>query len=172
MLTLACRRFFFACLLLCIAPVLQAQWAWKDKDGRRIFSDQPPPPSVPEKDILKWPAGAKLSTEPPAASQTPATPALTSAQSASAKNGGKDPELEKKLKEAQAKEAARKKSDDEKTAEAKKENCETAKRAKASLDTGLRVSTTNAKGEQEILSDAARSNEAKRLQEAINSNCN
>ncbi|MBF9265764.1 DUF4124 domain-containing protein, partial [Paracidovorax cattleyae] len=35
-----------------------AQWQWIDKDGRKVFSDRPPPTDVPARNILKQPGGA------------------------------------------------------------------------------------------------------------------
>ncbi|TAG25836.1 MAG: DUF4124 domain-containing protein [Burkholderiales bacterium] len=157
-------------LLVCLLPLAQAQWSWKDKDGRRIFSDQPPPNSVPEKDILKRPPGARAPTAA-VGDATASTPSSTSATATAPKLSGKDAELEKKKKEGEAKEAAQKKADAEKTAAAKKENCDRAKRAKASFDSGIRISTTNAQGEREIMNDATRASETKRLQGIIASDC-
>ena len=38
----------------CAMPALAlAQWQWIDKDGRKVFSDRPPPADVPESKILK-----------------------------------------------------------------------------------------------------------------------
>ena len=37
-----------------------AQWQWIDKDGRKVFSDRPPPAEVPAKSILKQPGGAPV----------------------------------------------------------------------------------------------------------------
>lgn len=160
-------------LFVCLLPLAHAQWSWKDKDGRRVFSDQPPPPGVAEKDILKRPAGSRV---PAAASETtasaPSTATSTTATTATApKISGKDSELEKKKKEAEAQETAKKKAEAEKTAAAQKENCERAKRAKTSFDSGVRISTTNAKGEREIMDEATRASESKRLQEIIASDC-
>jgi hypothetical protein len=56
-------------------------------------------------------------------------------------------------------------------AKARAENCERAKRAKATLDTGIRIATTNAKGEREIMDDKARGDEARRMDETIRSDC-
>jgi cytoskeletal protein RodZ len=167
------RALFAAILLVCLLPLAQAQWSWKDKDGRRVFSDQPPPSSVADKDILKRPAGSRApvaTTE--ATASTPSTSTSTTSTTATApKISGKDSELEKKKKEAEAQEAAKKKAETEKTAAAQKENCERAKRAKASFDSGIRISTTNAKGEREIMDDATRAAESKRLQEIIANDC-
>jgi hypothetical protein len=161
-------------LFVCLLPLAQAQWSWKDKDGRRVFSDQPPPTNVAEKDILKRPPGARA----PAAAVVSETVASSTPSSATSTTGtapkisGKDSELEKKKKEAEAKEAAQKKADAEKTAAAKKDNCERAKRAKSSFDSGIRISTTNTQGEREIMSDTARAAETKRLQDIISTECN
>jgi Domain of unknown function (DUF4124) len=166
------RHLFAAALLLCLLPLAHAQWSWKDKDGSRVFSDQPPPPSVPEKDILKRPPGARAPVAAVVSEATSSTPGSTSTTSTAPKLSGKDAELEKKKKEAEAKEAAQKKADAEKTAAAKKENCDRAKRAKASFDSGIRISTTNAQGEREIMNDTTRASETKRLQDIIASDCN
>jgi Domain of unknown function (DUF4124) len=163
-------------LLACLQPLAQAQWSWKDKDGSRVFSDQPPPPSVAEKDILKRPPGARASSPAPSVTaESAALPsdakAIPAAGAAAPKISGNDPELEKKKKEAEAKKTAEKKATDEKNASAQKENCERAKRAKANFDSGQRISTTNAKGEREIMDEATRASETKRLQEIIASDC-
>jgi Domain of unknown function (DUF4124) len=170
------RFFLVSTLLLCFACFAQAQWAWKDKEGRRIFSDQPPPTNVPDKDILKRPPGAKSQTASiDVKTDTPAPDAAATGsaetKAAAPKISGKDSELEKKKKEAEAKEAAQKKAETEKIAAAKKDNCERAKRNKASFDSGVRISTTNAKGEREIMNEATRAQETKRLQEIIASDC-
>ena len=85
-----------------------AQWQWIDKDGRKVFSDRPPPQEIPEKSILKQPGGAA----PRAASPVPAPAAADGAPSpaaegataaapapkpaASAAGVGKDKALEEK----------------------------------------------------------------------------
>lgn len=155
--------------LVCLLPLAQAQWSWRDASGSRVFSDQPPPLNVAEKDILKRPPGARAPVAPSEA--TASTPAGTGTTATAPKISGKDSELEKKKKEAEAKEAAEKKANDQKAAAAKTENCDRAKRAKASFDSGTRISTTNAKGEREVMDEATRAFETKRLQEIIGSDC-
>src|SRR5512137_1323407 len=57
-----------------------AQWAWRDAAGRMVYSDQPPPKSVPARDILKQPVGAPArpaSTEPASEAAGGATAAAT-----------------------------------------------------------------------------------------------
>jgi Domain of unknown function (DUF4124) len=166
------RTALAAVIFLCLLPLAQAQWAWVDKDGRKVFSDQPPPSSVPDKDISKRPGGVRAGA-PVIASEATASKSssTTSTTATAAKPTGKDAELEKKKKEAEVKEAAQKKVDADKNAAAKKDNCERAKRSKASFDSGTRIATTNAQGEREIMNDANRAAETKRLQEIIASDC-
>jgi hypothetical protein len=80
-------------------------------------------------------------------------------------------ELEAKKKQAQDAEAAKKKAADEQVAKAKIENCTRAKLAKVTFDSGVRVGRTNAAGEREIMDDAARAVEVKRIQGMIDRDC-
>lgn len=66
----------------------------------------------------------------------------------------------------QQEEAARRKAEDEKMAKLRAENCQQAKTALATLKTGVRLSTVDAKGERSIMDDKARAAEEKRLNEA------
>jgi hypothetical protein len=157
-----------------------AQWGWKE-GGRTVFSDQPPPAGVPAKDIIRRPPGSRAPIEAgptasTAASGTPtastsATGTSTAAAPARPASAGKDSELEKKKKEADAKKEAEKKVEEQKQAAARSENCERARRAKTTFDSGQRVSTTNAKGEREIMDEATRAAEVKRLEGIIASDC-
>ena len=63
------------------------------------------------------------------------------------------------------------KAEQEKIVKAKIENCARAKQAKATFDTGVRLSKANAAGEREILDDAGRAAEGKRIQTVIESDC-
>lgn len=168
-------------LTLCFgtfAATASAQWQWVEKDGRKMFSDRPPPAEIAEKDILKRPPGAARAA---AASVivTPGTevvagakPAAAPASKASApKLSGKDAELEAKKKKADDDEAAKKKAEEEKVAKAKAENCERAKTGLATLQSGMRMSAVNAKGEIEVFDDAKRASETKRVQEVMDASC-
>lgn len=152
-----------------------AQWQWIDKDGRKVFSDRSPPADIKEKDILKQPAGRnRVAALPNAESVAAAPTAAASAapgKASAPKLSGKDAQLEAKKKQADDEEAAKKKAEDEKVAKGKAENCERAKRSVAGLESGVRVSTTNAKGEREFMDDKARATETKRLQDIVAADC-
>lgn len=157
-----------------------AQWQWIDKDGRKVFSDRSPPPEINEKDIRKRPSGSIRS----ATATAPAGPADVNAatkplgaasapvaKASAPKLTGKDAELEAKRKQAEEQETAQKKAEEEKVNKAKAENCERAKRAVAGLDSGVRVSTINAKGDREFMDDKTRAAETKRLKDTVASDC-
>lgn len=154
-----------------------AQWQWIDKDGRKVFSDRPPPLSIPDKDILRQPqqqlrpvAPANAAADTQADAQ-PAAAKATAKPVADAPGKGIDKELEERKAKADAEKAAKDKADEKKMAAAKAENCTRAKQAKATLDSGQLMKHTNAKGEQVFLDDAARAAERKRAQSVIDSDC-
>ena len=152
-----------------------AQWQWIDKDGRKVFSDRPPPAEVPAKRILKQPGGAPVArpaATPEANSAENATPAAAASKPAAKPvAAGKDKELEEKKAAAEAAEAAKKKAEEEKIARAKAENCTRARQAKATLESGVLMKQTNAQGERVIMDEASRNAEIKRTNGIIASDC-
>jgi hypothetical protein len=163
--------------LACALPVLSfAQWQWIDKDGRKVFSDQSPPATVPEKNILRRPGSraAPVEAATPAAAASAAssaTPLAAKPAASALKLSGKDKELQEKRKQAADAEAAKKKALEEEIAKLKAENCARAKRSKATFDSGVRVARMNDKGEREFMDEAARAAETKRLSGVIASDC-
>lgn len=162
-----------------------AQWQWIDKDGRKVFSDRPPPQDIPEKNMLKQPnfGGSRAATpaaSAPAAAAAPAPAGATAAAPgaaaapaapASAAGSGKDKELEKRKAEVEAAEAAKKKAEDDKAAKGKAENCSRARDAKALMDSGTPLRQTTAQGERVFLDEAQRTAETKRIDAVIASDC-
>ncbi len=149
-----------------------AQWQWLDKDGRKVFSDRPPPIDIPQKSILKEPGIKAPSPAQGVASSTPAPVASAPAAKASTPRiSGRDAELEARKKQADALEESKKQAEAEKLASARADNCERVKKGQAALNSGVRISVTNAKGEREFMDDAARSLETKRLQAIAESDC-
>ena len=154
--------------LLCLAACLyaltaSAQWQWLDKDGRKVFSDRPPPAEVPEKNILKRP-GRGMSTMPAATTTVAPAPGPTTPS-------GLDKALQDKKKQADDANAAKRKAEEERIARAKADNCARAQQAKANFDSGIRMARINENGERVIYDDAARAAEVERLQSIINENC-
>ena len=169
-------RPFLALVTAGLCTAAQAQWQWIDKDGRKVFSDRAPPPDVIEKNIVNRPSGrvpnspATAPVDGAGADTSQAVP-IAPAPASAPKPSGLDKELEAKKKEAADAEAAKRKADEERVTKAKIENCARAKQAKSTFDSGVRVAKTNANGEREIMDDAARAAELKRIQGIMDADC-
>jgi hypothetical protein len=156
-----------------------AQWQWIDKNGKKVFSDQAPPPDVPEKNILRRSGSPPPRTATGASSpDAPAPEGSTEAAAPKAREGtgaakptGVDKDLEEKTKKAEAEEKAKRAAEEAKVAKARADNCARAREGKATVDSGIRIAKVNAQGEREIMDDAARAAEQKRLQSVISSDC-
>lgn len=162
------HRFLWVAAACWVSLNAVAQWQWIDKDGRKVFSDRPPPQDIPEKSILKQPAGRL-----PAA-VAPATQAAADGAPAPANTprvNGKDKELEEKKAQADAEEAAKKKAEEERQAKIRADNCARARQAKVAYEPGRLLVQTNAQGERVFVDDAARAAEIKRLDGIIASDC-
>lgn len=153
----------------------QAQWQWVDSSGRKVFSDRPPPPSVPAQSVLTKPTGAGVihTAATPSSSPADGTPP-SSAPAAAPPNTtarGVDPELEQKKAEQEAREAQQKQAEEHKLAQQRKENCDRAKRARDVMQSGQMLSHTNAQGDRGFMDDATRRQEIARANQVMASNC-
>ena len=155
-------------LLLACSSAAMAQWQWIDGTGRKVFSDTPPPASIPDKSILRKP-GSGMTLPAPVAE--PAAAPATTAAPAAPQIPARDNELEAKKKQAEQAEEAKKKAELERLAKARADNCERARKAKITMDSGVRLATTNAKGEREIMDDKAKAAETQRMEGIIKSDC-
>lgn len=153
--------------LACTLPLAAAaQWQWLDKDGRKVFSDQAPPPDIAPARILKGPKGQAI--VPEAKTETAAAQPVSTALP---RPSGTDKGLEERKNKAAAAEAEQKKAEDAKVAAAKADNCNRARANKATYESGVRMIRMNAKGEREFVDDAQRADEVKRLNEVIARDC-
>lgn len=157
LLTLAC----------CAALPAAAQWKWRDPSGIVQYSDVPPPPSIADKDILERPVRRAA----PAAS---APAAAASAASGPAPAAG-EPELEARRRAAEQKArqdtAAKAKAEDDRLKAYRAESCERARQQMRTLESGIRISRLNDKGEREVLDDKDRSVEMQRARNIIAADC-
>ena len=170
----AVSRALALALALSVPALCQAQWRWIDRNGQTVFSDQPPPPDVPAAKIVGQPGTrGKPVAETAAAPAQPASRAAVPLRigASAAKASGKDKELLEKKTQAEAAEEEKKKAQEEEAARLRADNCTRAKRSKASFDSGVRITRMNDKGEREVLDDAQRSAEVKRLETLIARDC-
>lgn len=145
-ITINCLMLTFLGSLWFAAPTLAATYKWTDANGEVHYSDQPPPPSV------KGPVTVK-----PGKSSTNASGAAPAATDKAAPPKAKtyieqEAEFRKRQVEAAEREAEEKKKAEE--ASTKKQNCDQARAQLQGLQSGGRVTRTNAKGEREYLNDA------------------
>jgi predicted component of type VI protein secretion system len=169
-------RHFLVAVLSLAALQAFAQWQWVDKDGRKVFSDRPPPAEVQDKNILKRPPGKGTASGSVAAVPTPAGALGTTGGTAEAPAdkpvvSGVDKSLDEKKKKLAEADAAKRKADQERITSAKADNCARAKQAKAGYASGMRIARVNEKGERQVLDEAARTAEIKRLEGIIEADC-
>ena len=157
-----------------------AQWQWTDPDGRKVFSDRPPPAEIPERNILRRPqttaplAAADAGNQASAPDGAPARPAATAKlppSGSAAPPKGQDAALEARKKAADDQEATKKAADEQRQVQARRENCQRARQAQTTLDSGIRIAQVNNQGERIIMDDAARAAEARRNLSVMQSDC-
>ncbi len=156
-----------------------AQYVWMDAAGQKVFSDLPPPIDIPIKRVLKQPE--KLSIPNTDANKRTNTDQVTEESkinnrlnintNATSENSKKDKDLEAAKKNTEEAAATKKKIELEVSQKMKADNCNRAKNAKTTLDSGMRLSHTNPKGEQGFMDDATRLVETKRLEGIIALDC-
>jgi hypothetical protein len=149
-------------VMLAVAAGASAQlYRWVDKDGKVRYTDTPPPAGVKAR-TLRAPASAGSSAEPEeaAAKGAPKGP-LTPAQ--------QEQEFRKRQLEGQK---GREKEDQAKReAETKQANCASARQALATLESGQRITRTDAQGERAFLEDDARAQETERARQSVREWC-
>ena len=162
-----------AAVLALVALPAEAQWKWRDRSGHVQYSDLPPPPGTPDQDILLRPSVQRRTTLSPPL--LPASAASAASASGAASNPltprTVEPELEAKRKKVEADQAAKVKADEERIVAAKADNCTRARTQLRTLDSGIRITRANDKGEREFLDDKQRADEVKRAKDAISSDC-
>jgi hypothetical protein len=162
-------------LLVLLSTPAAAQWKWRDAAGRVTMSDVPPPHTVPEKDILQRPRGARapdpVLVVADSAASSPAAEASAPALPGSGARSGTDPALEARRKQAELDKQRKEKAEADKLAAQRAENCRRATAHLATLDSGIRIRRTNSKGEPEILNDAQRADETRRTRDIMASDC-
>ncbi len=169
---LAALLTLLAASLICLPA--EAQWKWRDKAGHVQYSDLPPPAGTPDQDILIKPTAGSRRAGP-----VPNAPVsiVSSGSAASAAASGAlvprtaDSDLEAARKKAEAEAAAKSKAEERRIAGLKADNCARAKTQLTTLESGIRLARSNAKGEREFLDDKQRAEETRRTKDVISTDC-
>jgi len=137
-----------------------AQWAWRDESGRTVYSDRPPPPNIKSDQILRQGTQTFGTADQPSDAKDPKAPkSLAEREMEFRKRMQDSADAEKKAAETQA-------HNDQKAAE-----CERMRGYLRALQEGQRIARTDAQGNREILDDAQRANEVRRVQEGLSNTC-
>ena len=155
--------------VVCTPALASGQWKWRDANGSIQYSDRPPPQGTPESAILTKPRAstARVVTKPVEAASAGASATRAAPPAAKASEN----ELDAKRRKTEEEDKAKQQAEEAKLAKERAENCERAKTYQRTLNDGIRISRTNAKGEREILDDQGRAEEMRRTQDAIKANC-
>jgi Domain of unknown function (DUF4124) len=164
-----------AALVVFASCPVAAQWAWKDDNGRTVYSDRPPPASVNTDRIVRQPPnkqtvlpGPASGTDPTAKPAPDAKPATT----ATAPKSTAEQEMEFRKRQQERADAEKKAQDEQVKLAARAVECERAKGYLRAIEEGHRIERTNASGEREFLDDSQRAAEAERTRKMIQSTCN
>jgi hypothetical protein len=170
------RAAILAALVVGIAAVAgpaAAQWAWKDDNGRVVYSDRPPPSGVKSDRIVRQPSNAQTVLPP---GQTPpdgaAKPAADGkAAPSSAPKTLAEQEMEFRKRQQERADAEKKAAEEQNKASAKAAECERARGYLRAIEEGQRVARTDASGNREYLDDTQRAAEAERARKIMQSTC-
>jgi hypothetical protein len=162
-----------AAALTCSMPA-DAQWAWRDAAGKMVYSDQPPPKSIPAKDVVRQPAAPAVSRQgaavPAQGGELPSAEAKTSPARAGAPSVA-ERDIESRRRQQQLAESEKNAADAEARRVQEAENCERLRAYQRALEGGHRIARINAAGEKEILGDATRTAEIERTRAQIEQRC-
>jgi len=158
------RTLFFALAMAFAAASFAQQYKWVDKDGKTQYGDIPPP-------------GVKATRLKGSAAPTGAPAAESKAAAKDAKAAAKGPltpaEQEAEFRRRQL-EAQKSRDKDEKTAqerETRRANCANAQDHVRFLESGQRISRTDAKGERYFVDDDQRAAELAKARKAAGDWC-
>ncbi|MES2076136.1 MAG: DUF4124 domain-containing protein [Pseudomonadota bacterium] len=158
-------------LLLAACGQAAAQYVWIDDKGIKQLSDRPPPPSVPQKRILKAPGKDKLNPAAGAAGENgadgdnPAGAAEAPAAKPAPTLGERNAAYNKRKAEAAL--AAQQAGEDSARKAESAANCENARNNQRALDQGVRMSTYDKNGERGFMSEAERAESAKKNKQVL-----
>jgi hypothetical protein len=143
-----------------------AQWAWKEENGRVVYSDRPPPANV-KIQILRQPANSTVTSD--------SQPAAGGDAAKGADKGGPkslaERDMEFRKRQQERADAERKAQEDQQKSAARAADCERARGYMRSLEDGVRIARTDSAGNREFLDDSQRAAEMERTRKTIDAVC-
>jgi hypothetical protein len=153
-------------MAIALAPVAHAQYKWRDANGRIVYSDLPPPATVAPDALLKAP-GLRPPSErngiPAAAGGAVSAPAAATSTA--------DRELEFRKRRLERAESERKAAGDAAKARQVAAACEETRNELRTLESGMRMSRLNERGEREFVDDEQRAARLESAKKASREHC-
>lgn len=156
----------------------EAQWAWKDGNGRLVYSDRPPPSDIKAGSIVRQPSTQALANPAPAIGPLDEAGKPTDAKNSDTKtpapNSPKtiaEREMEFRKRQQERVDSDKKAAEEQTKSAAKTAECERARGYMRGLEDGVRLQRTDAAGNREFLDDAQRAAEVERTRKIIQSTC-
>jgi hypothetical protein len=165
------KSLFVALIGLVLAASAQAQWKWKDAQGKVQYSDRPPPAGTPDKDILQRPAAATRNVVVVPAGQPASAASAPPARPAASAPTRAEQDAAARQKQEQDREQNKQKEEERRLAAERRENCSRAQAALRDLQSGVRITRTNEQGERVYMEDAQRRAEIERASKVVSSEC-
>lgn len=140
-------------------------YQWRDANGRTVFSDSPPPSSIPPGNIVKM---QKARAAPAAAEEKHADDGKSTASAAGTAAKADGPksiaEREAEFKKRQAEAAAKAEKDQKLASDEKRreDQCRGMRQSLAAMESGQRVRRFNDKGEPYFVEDAERARDVEK----------
>ena len=160
--------------IACPGAAFAQAYKWRDEKGGIVFSDTPPPPSIPRANILQGPKG-KFVSAPVAASGAPVSGSAAVSAKAESSAPKTTAEREADYRKRQLEAQKKTKETDEKSAQEQQRqaNCESLRQHLVSLESGQRIARTDSKGERFFVDDEQRAKDiVKARQDLAASKCN
>lgn len=155
---------------LLLAAEVAAQWAWKDDNGRLVFSDRPPPSGIKPEQLVRQPGTGSAQPALRSGDELPRDPAKPD-PSKSAPKTTAEREMEFRKRQTERAEADKKSAEQQQVAQRRQQECERSRGYLRALEDGVRVTRTDAQGNREFLDDSQRNAEQARVREMIARDC-
>ncbi len=168
--TLNLRRVALLGVGLLLAADVLAQWAWKDDNGRLVFSDRPPPSTVKAEQIVRQPGGGSSQPALRSSEELPRDAAKSDASKAGPRTLA-EREMEYRKRQTERAEAEKKSAEQQQLAQRRQQECDRSRGYLRALEDGVRITRTDGQGNREFLDDNQRSAEMARVREMIARDC-
>jgi hypothetical protein len=167
---------FLGLALSALTAPAMGQWAWKDDNGRVVYSDRPPPAGVKTDRIVRQPTNAQtvLPSQPGQATGVATATVQPASDPRAASSGPRslaEQEMEFRKRQQERADAERKAQEEQTKSASKAAECERARGYLRVLEEGGRVARTDSSGNREFLDDAQRAAEVDRTKKVVQQTC-